>query len=236
MLSNFRPIIPWLHAILTAPLELAFPRCCAGCNRRLGAGELGICFTCRIALEPYSSSKTLQTERFAIFPVKLDAVLAGFAFSHGNIARDIIHSIKYNHNKAAGIALGVLLAEQIAVTAKEYDLIVPIPVHIRKEVLRGYNQAHIIAQGLSKATGIPVSPKALKRLQNSASQTSLGRSKRIAAMEGAFTTGKDFPEKGLRLLLLDDVLTTGATLSAAAAILAKSAPEKLTIVAATVDV
>lgn len=216
--------------------DFVYPRICGGCARRLSHHERGICLGCKLALQPFIYEESLLHLRFTSFFVPISAVKAGFIFSRDSIARHIVHSIKYAHNKDAGLELGKLLARKTLISNADFDLIVPVPIHRSKFADRRYNQATIIAQGLSEETGIPVQEHALRRVEYPMSQTRRNRVARMQAMQGAFRKGRDFPQVPKRILLIDDVLTTGATLAEAAKVLMLSHPSSVTILAATVDV
>jgi ComF family protein len=98
----------------------------------------------------------------------------------------------------------------------DVELIVPVPLHIKKERIRGYNQSEMFAIGLSESMGIPYAKDALKRVQHSGSQTKQSRMGRLGNVETVFEIGKAKLMEGKHVLLVDDVLTTGSTLEACA--------------------
>lgn len=221
---------------LCAPFSaLVYPRICGGCGKRLGDAERGICVSCRGELEPFLYSKRLLNERFSSYFVRIDAVYAGYLFTPRSVGREIIHSLKYGRNRDAGYELGRLIALKEKIRNNDFDLIIPVPIHNRKIASRGYNQAEVIAEGVASVTGIPLCRDALRRVKWSNSQTGRYRKERLSAMRGAFDVGRHFPSNGLRLLLVDDVLTTGATLSEAAKVLQHAHPSHLAVLVATVD-
>jgi len=129
---------------------------------------------------------------------------------------------------------GELLAERFAAdlaAAGELDAIVPVPLHWRRRLHRGFNQAERIARPLARALGLPVVPY-LRRIRATPPQSLLGRPARIANLRRAFRVSQPERLRGLSLLLVDDVATTGATLEAAAAVLRQAGAER--VVAVTV--
>lgn len=231
----FRRLWQGLKLLLLPLREVAFPRVCRGCGRRLSMAERGICVSCRLHLEPYERPQRLLRDRFSSFISPINAVYAGYLFTPDSVARRVVHSVKYGRNREAGIALGRLVASKEKLKKEDFDWIVPVPIHPRKLAERGYNQAHIIALGVSEVTGIPIAKGALVRKKYTTSQTQKHRWARMKAMKHAFAEGKHLPAPGQRLLLVDDVLTTGATLSEAAKVLAKASPKSLAVLVATVD-
>lgn len=217
-------------------METFSPRLCAGCGGRLNLAERGICLRCRMQLIPFYNPKRILSHRFYSFRVRVDKIYVGYLYSEGNVIRSIIHHIKYLHHREAGLELGRLIAQKEQFSRQDYDWIIPIPIHKRRIIDRGYNQAALIAKGISEVSGIPLATNALVRIHFGSSQTRKSRQSRIIAMKKAFAKGSQFPSPGQKLLLVDDVLTTGATLSVAASILDDSSPLRLSLLAAVADI
>lgn len=140
------------------------------------------------------------------------------AVKMGDVVQEVIHHYKYNRALWFEPFLVDLLvrAGQQAISPENYDLLVPIPLHWWKRYQRQYNQAERLARALSRKTGVKVASKALKRVKPTPTQTRLSRKERAENVKGAFQVNPKFPVEGLHLLILDDVLTTGATASACA--------------------
>jgi ComF family protein len=170
-------------------------RCCTGCARPLAAGTL--CGLCAAGRWPVPTLAALAYE----YPVDR-----------------LISSLKYRGERACGRALGELLAvraaEAHAAAAPLPDRLVPVPLHNRREWQRGYNQAELIARQLGADLGLRVTVTALRRVRDTPAQALLGRAARAANMQGAFRC--DASLAGLRVAIIDDVVTTGATALAAA--------------------
>ncbi len=218
--------------LLSTPL---FPRKCAGCDGLLNLNEEYICYQCLTELEDFINPYKNLSSYFNSFLCPIRNTFAAYLFSHNNVVRHVIHSIKYHRHKDAGVSFGKLVANTVNLNASNYDIIVPIPIHNRKRSQRGYNQTEQLAKGIAEVMGIPINNRALVRLHNTTSQTSKHRQQRAKAMVGAFGKGKNFPPMGLRILLIDDVLTTGATLASAAKILAESKPKYIDVLVSAVD-
>ncbi|HXF49833.1 MAG TPA: ComF family protein [Verrucomicrobiae bacterium] len=125
--------------------------------------------------------------------------------------RELIHRLKYYGDEPAGKFLGAELGKLVMGfdSRPVWDAIVPVPLHWTRKWSRGFNQSLILAGALSKTTGLPILP-ALRRIKRTKDQTRLTRNERLANVRGAFRVVRDVKEK--KLLLLDDVTTTGATL------------------------
>jgi ComF family protein len=136
---------------------------------------------------------------------------------HKGALREAIHHLKFNGREALGVPLGQRLADQVDT---QHDLVVPLPLHPSRLRERGYNQALLIAWGLAGALGTPVEEGALVRLRRTGHQAKLDRVERLHNLAGAFgvhaSRKKEPPWVGRTVLLVDDVLTTGATATAAA--------------------
>ena len=152
-------------------------------------------------------------------------------FYYTNNWRKPIHLLKYNGHTPIGKYLGRMLGEKLLLPDNfpQFDYIVPVPLHWRKLLTRGYNQSEVIARGIreglsgrGKEKGPQIVPNLLRRKRFAASQTSKEREQRWNSVKDAYTLNnycRRLPEKGCHILLVDDVLTTGATLEACAAIL-----------------
>lgn len=152
-------------------------------------------------------------------------------FTKGGLVQPLIHSLKYKNNKEVGIKLGRLLGKDIAESSfiKEIDYIVPVPLHKKKLKTRGFNQAEVIAQGISELTEIPLSTNNLIRQIQNPSQTKLSKSQRWDNVEGIFKLVKPNQYKSKHILLIDDIITTGSTLEACAKALLQAEGIKISI-------
>ena len=136
------------------------------------------------------------------------------AWSHKNEARELVHLLKYSADGAAGQALGEGMAAALLTAAsrpKVIDAVIPVPLHAQRLKERGYNQALLLAQAVCRHAQLPLLDGALIRLYATDTQTHRDRAQRLKAMEHAFAVPDPKVVQGLHLLLVDDVLTTGAT-------------------------
>jgi ComF family protein len=158
--------------------------------------------------------------------------LAGFdaAFSYGEYdgtLRKLIHLFKYDRLKPLARPLGKLLASALPREWK-YDMVVPIPLHWRRGWERGFNQSELLAKVLSARLGAPML-RAVRRRRRTPSQAGLTNAQRRTNVAGAFVCNKRFSVRDRHVLLVDDVLTTGATASACAAVLKRAGAKRVTV-------
>jgi ComF family protein len=187
--------------------DLLFPPVCLGCRRLLRADlSLPLCAACRGEHAPLPPALRHQDGAEALFAY--DGPLAA-----------AVTDLKYSGDVALAGPLGRLLAGADALR-RPWDLIAPVPLHPRRAVLRGYNQAALLARWTVHHAGLPRArhaPRLLRRLRATPPQTALDAAARRRNLAGAFAVRR--PVAGLRVLVLDDVTTTGATLAACLAAL-----------------
>lgn len=142
-------------------------------------------------------------------------ILAPYLYARDDAMAQIVHDIKYHGNKPLARYMGRLMGTLLPLGQEQIDYIIPVPLTLVRELERGYNQATLLAEGISSVTGIPYLAHALRRTRFQGSQTHRDRTHRLEAMLGSFTLGSEAILPYSHILLLDDVLTTGATLTAA---------------------
>ena len=220
--------------MLTALLDFISPRACRICGKRLSTAEEEICTVCNrhlprtgYAAMPYDNN---MAKRFwGRFNIERAAALF-FYESHNSPSR-LIHDIKYHGKEELGLWLGRITAEEFASDGffDGIDMIVPVPITWRRRWKRGYNQSHAIARGVSEVTGIPVNAKALRRTRFSGSQTLLSASERMGNVADAFCLRQVKGIGGKHILLVDDIVTTGATASECGKLLETAGAEKVSV-------
>lgn len=222
-----------LKRILGDLFSLLFPSLCCGCGTDLYTGEQLLCTECLYNL-PYTDYH-LHTENRAAKQLwgrlPCNAVMSLFYFKKGARTQNLIHNLKYKGRKDLGLKLGNMIAEKL-LTAPAYtgiDIIVPVPLHKSRERVRGYNQSCSIAEGIAAGLNIPLSTDGLVRIKKTSSQTKKGRYQRFENMQSVFSVKDAWAFKDKHVLLVDDVLTTGATLEACGMVLLEAKIAKLSI-------
>lgn len=202
--------------------DLLFPPHCPGCGERLAPpADQSLCPVCRRDLpgpgEPLCGGCGIAVAasvadycpscrgRFAS-----DALV--FAAPYAGTAKELVHRFKYRADFAAGRVLAALLAARVgAALPAGVDLLVPVPLHRRRLAARGFNQAALLARELARRLGSPAAVAALRRVGNTRTLAGLRRGQRSRELSGAFAVRQPLRIAGRRVLLVDDVLTTGAT-------------------------
>lgn len=216
-------------------INLLFPELCNGCGKLLYHGEKDICTKCLYDL-PYTDfhlykENPVAKQLWGRLPI--NAAMAMLYFKKGTKVQNLMHSLKYNSKTDVGITLGELMAKRLKESEfyQNIDVIIPVPLHQKKLRLRGYNQSEYIATGLAQELDIPFSSKNLLRKKSTESQTKKARYTRFENMQDVFEIKNVNELKDKHVLLIDDVVTTGATLEACGNTLLNIGIEKLSIAA-----
>ncbi len=218
-------------------MNFVYPPVCQICgSERADAAQGFVCDTCRRKVrwivppycekcgQPFEGEITATFDCANCQDVKFHFRFARSAMEANDLVLDIIHRYKYS----GGLWFENFLADALihqagpALAAEKWDLIVPIPLHHVKERERQFNQAERLARRLGRAAGLPVNVHLVKRVKSTATQTLLGRRERARNVQAAFAARPGAKLNGEKVVLLDDVLTTGATTSACAKALRKA--------------
>jgi ComF family protein len=224
------------NRIVAALADLVWPRRCAACDRRLPAGVVdpaarAFCSTCADSLLPVSSPRCPScglTHGAGLVDHCCTACLADppafetarAPYLYGGALADAISRLKYTGATWLADPLGALLAS--AEPAARPDLVVPVPLHRRRLVERGFNQSALLAARLARRLGAPLEANAIQRVADTPPQARHARHERLAALRGAFAPRSGRRLDGERVLLVDDVVTTTATVRAATRALLKA--------------
>ena len=215
-------------------INLFFPKACSGCNAILLANESVICTDCRHEIPLTNHHNIPNNEMLLKFYGKLDLVHASalFYYQKKGIVQELIHKLKYKGHQEIGESIGYWYAEELkkSIALKDVDFIIPVPLHPKRFKKRGYNQVATFAEALSKSMQIPVKELILIRDKNTKSQTKKNRIDRAQVVSNIFSVGTTTDFEGKHFLLIDDVITTGATLESCGREVLKIPNARLSIV------
>lgn len=212
-----------------------FPCRCAVCGRRLTDGERHLCTACYMNL-PFTR---LRGERGNVverlFWEKMPVVRANafIRYIPGSDSSRVVRRLKYGDRPGIGLYFGRAMAHELRDTDffEGIDMIVPVPLHRHKQRRRGYNQSELLAAGLAEVTGLPVRTDLVERVRDTETQTKKTHAERRRNMEGAFRLIDAAAAAGRHILLVDDVITTNATLLACGQALAQAADVRISVIA-----
>lgn len=209
----------WLNDLV----NLFFPNVCVVCGDSLTKQESVVCLTCLVKLPKTGFHMHEDNPVSQVFwgRVKLNSATSFLFFNKGGSVQELMHSLKYKSRKDVGIYLGEQFGNELNRSAfyKTIDLVIPVPLHPKKFRKRGFNQSTTIAKGISNTIHVPVNTDNLVRLVNTDSQTKKSRYNRWENVKDVFGIRNKDELRGKHILLIDDVLTTGATLEACSTIL-----------------
>lgn len=221
-----------LKQALSSFSHLFFPHVCMGCGNDIAAQQV-ICLQCELQM-PFTNfchqaDNALEKRMWGRLPLKAAASI--FYFTKGSQLQNMLHALKYKGNKEIGYFLGRQMARQIKDCSrfKNIDALVPLPLFAAREKMRGYNQATILCEAIGSELKIPVIEHAVKRLSATETQTHKSREERWENMDGKFFLEDADLLRNKNILLVDDVITTGATLEACGIELLKAEGATLSI-------
>ena len=199
-------------------LSMFFPTYCMVCKGPRVSVEPYICSYCLLKLprELNYNGVDNHTSQRILGMFEFERAYSFLRFSKRSSVQSLIHQVKYGHQAGLAFQLGVwFAAEVLAAISDQFDLIVPVPIHPSKLKSRGYNQSYEIARGVSSITNRPVR-RCLRRIKSGDTQTGLSRWDRFENTAEEFLLLPDVSLTDLRIMLLDDIITTGATITGTA--------------------
>lgn len=201
-------------------IGLFLPRRCAACDRALYSAEHCICLACISDLPLFRGHDdgANRVEQLFQGKVPLASASAFLIFTKGGKVQRMLHRLKYQGDKEVGLELGGRMAEDVMRSPRfaSVDLLMAVPLHRRREKQRGYNQAQVLVEGMATVWRLPVAHGGLLRMVRTTTQTRKGRMARWGNVKEAFHVGDPTELQGKHVLLVDDVVTTGATLEGCA--------------------
>lgn len=213
--------------------RLIFPETCAACGVVLMKNERIICLSCNYHL-PRTNFHLDQNNPVAVIfwgRIRIENATAFYFFNKASRFRHLIHELKYKGRKDIGIELGRMFGCEIMAAGgfRLIDVVVPVPLHKKKQKKRGFNQSEYIARGIADVLGKPIDIKSVIRSVYSSTQTRKSRYDRWLNVEGIFRVTDLRALTGKHILLVDDVVTTGATLEACATEILKTEGTKVSV-------
>jgi len=224
-----------LKNIFSDTLHLFYPHVCNGCGSDILSEENLLCLKCINSLPHTHFAQHANNIIEKIFwgRIALAAAHSEFYFAKESLIQELIHQLKYKNNQAIGIYLGALMGTNLLNSNRfnKIDALIPLPLYPGKERKRGYNQATVICKGMSSVMNIPVLTGNVVRRNFTETQTRKHRTERWDNVAESFLIKNEKVLIGKQLLLVDDVITTGATLEAAGNVILKVKDVSLSIAA-----
>lgn len=207
-------------SLLQDVISLFFPRVCPGCGNLLYKNEEVLCIRCLANLPKTNFHNIRENAVEEIFwgRINLKHAVSYLYFAKDGLTQNIIHNLKYKGNTQIGVLMGTLYGQELLSSGifNDLDVIIPVPLHWKKLKKRGFNQSEVFGKGLSSSLHVPQRSDLLVRKVNTATQTKKTRAERLDNVTGVFEiTDKSYLENK-HVLIVDDVITTGATIEATA--------------------
>ena len=216
-------------------LSLLYPEICPVCGKTLLIGEKVICTSCFFKLPRTNFHTMNQNPLYDLFAgrINLDHAISFLNFRKGGMVQQLIHQFKYKNKREIGFLLGEIYANELKLCEwiNTVNYLIPIPLHKKKFKKRGFNQSEEFASGISNVLEIPLKNDLLNRVKFSETQTKKSKYKRWENVKDIFEIVKPEELQNKHILLIDDVITTGATIEAAGRCLMRSANVRVSVAA-----
>jgi ComF family protein len=199
-------------------MHLFFPHTCAACGTDVLNEETALCLKClhQLPVTNFHQHANNPVEKIFWGKLSITAATSYCHFTKHSLIQNVLHQAKYKNNQQAAVYMGRLLGNSLLQSHRfnTIDAVVPLPLFAARLKKRGYNQATLISQGIGLVTGKPIIDNAVTRLSATETQTHKNRVERWQNMQGRFMATNTFVLENKHILLVDDVVTTGATLEA----------------------
>jgi ComF family protein len=214
--------------------HLLYPHNCEGCGTDVLNDDSYLCVKCLhdMPVTGFVASANNPVEQSFYGRLKVEAAASGFYFHKDGLVQQLVTQLKYKNHQDMGIYLGKLIGHQLSATNRfdDVDVLVPLPLNNRKETKRGFNQATLICEGIGQIWLKPIYTNTVERTIFTQSQTNKTRIDRWQNMEGVFALANADSIAGKHVLLVDDIMTTGATLEACGYEILQAPNTKLSII------
>lgn len=214
-------------------VDLFFPKVCYACNMHLQDLEIYVCTSCRhnLPVTNYHFNANNTVEKIFFGRAKVEQATALLRFEKKGIVQQLIHNLKYRGYEEIGLFLGEWLGNELKdlTTYKGVDIVIPVPLHKKKLKKRGYNQVTKFGQEIAKALQVDYDDKSLIKITNTKSQVTKKRFARWQADHELFALENASLIENKHILLVDDIITTGATLESCIQVLNKAKNVKISI-------
>ena len=228
-------MINQISSITKSLTHLLFPENCIHCENELIEKECDVCSSCLTNFSyTYFENYSEQTKMDKLFwgKIPIHHTFALYNFEENTVVQSVLHSLKYKNNPTIGKLFGRKIGEKVIQLKgfNDLDALIPVPMHPKKKFLRGYNQAEMLAQGISEIINVPVQLSEVKKLKHTQSQTQKSLWERWTNSENTFSSSLN--DNSLKhIAIVDDVLTTGATMERLAkTILEKNSAIKISLI------
>ncbi len=207
-----------IQSSLTDFIHLFFPHVCTGCGSDIINNKHQLCLKClsELPVTNFFSQPANPVEKKFYGRIPVRNAGSGYFFTKDSLLETLIYELKYKGNKDIGFYLGQLLAKFLSNNNafNDIDILVPLPLNPKRQKKRGYNQAASLCNGIASVWKRPVVENAVIRKVNTETQTHMGRITRWENMDGVFAIAEPSLIRDKHILLVDDVITTGASLEA----------------------
>ena len=207
----------WIR-LLSDFTSLFFPEYCLGCSSGLVKGEETLCTRCILDLPRtgYQFKAENPVKEKFIGRLSIKHATAFLKFRKTGIVQHLLHQLKYNNHPEVGRKLGQFFGKEMndIGLANEFDIIISMPLHRTRQMKRGFNQSTMFAEGLMNSLGVPYNDSAVARQVNTSTQTRKNKTERWENVNKAFSVKNPEVIKDRRVLLVDDIITTGASIEA----------------------
>ncbi len=214
--------------------ELIYPNLCRCCfENSITKGDNYFCIACHSKLPFTNDIEKIDNDLMYHFygRVPIERATALLWYSEGGVVQQMIHNMKYKGIKEIGVQLGTILGKRIFESGlyKSIDLIIPVPMHYKKQMQRGFNQAELIVESVSKETNLPYVINILVKEKETITQTRKSRKERVQNASNVYSIMDVTAIKGKHIMIVDDVVTTGSTIEACASALLNNGAAKISV-------